>query len=271
MQSNHSYLAYKADPTKVDRDAPLPRLDLPDEASLPAGCALPSLYKQLQALFHRELLTQRQDAKGKKRMASDSDSSSAYEQNAKRQAMMMNGVAVNGPAQEMSPAHLAAQPQRAGTPQGTMGAPPLPRQPVTPVPPGPMGAIAQVGIDPRRQSFGAGAPAGSPQQAAAAMAMQARSMAAQSPSAAPPLGSPAQQAQQPGAQQPQFPATTLTPQQAQSLQAMFGPNAVNNYNLLQAHLRGQPQAFATYMEQQVPGFRQLPLQIQLQQMQVSTF
>lgn len=60
-----------------------------------------------------------------------------------------------------------------------------------------------------------------------------------------------------------------TPQQAQSLINMFGPNAVNNYNMLQAHLRGTPQAFLTYMEQHVPTFRSLPLQQQLTQMTVS--
>jgi hypothetical protein len=56
------------------------------------------------------------------------------------------------------------------------------------------------------------------------------------------------------------------PAQVQSLTQTFGPNAVMNLNALQAHYRGQPQAVVSYMEANVPGFRTLPIQVQLQQM-----
>ena len=56
------------------------------------------------------------------------------------------------------------------------------------------------------------------------------------------------------------------PQQIQNLTQAFGPNAVMNLNALQAHYRGQPQAVVSYMEANMPGFRTLPIQMQLQQM-----
>jgi hypothetical protein len=55
-------------------------------------------------------------------------------------------------------------------------------------------------------------------------------------------------------------------QQAQNLTQAFGQNAVMNLNALQAHYRGQPQAVVSYMEASIPGFRTLPIQMQLQQM-----
>ncbi|UZJ54028.1 hypothetical protein CBS101457_003348 [Exobasidium rhododendri] len=56
------------------------------------------------------------------------------------------------------------------------------------------------------------------------------------------------------------------PQQAQNLTQAFGQNAIMNLNALQAHYRGQPQAVVSYMEANIPGFRTLPIQMQLQQM-----
>jgi hypothetical protein len=58
-----------------------------------------------------------------------------------------------------------------------------------------------------------------------------------------------------------------TPQQVQGLVQAFGQNAVNNLNALQTHYRsGQAQASVAYMEANVPNFRSLPLQVQLQHM-----
>jgi len=56
------------------------------------------------------------------------------------------------------------------------------------------------------------------------------------------------------------------PQQIQNLTQAFGQNAMMNLNALQSHYRGQPQAVVSYMEANIPGFRNLPIQMQLQQM-----
>ncbi|GAC95018.1 hypothetical protein PHSY_002593 [Pseudozyma hubeiensis SY62] len=55
--------------------------------------------------------------------------------------------------------------------------------------------------------------------------------------------------------------------QAQALMQAFGPNALVNLHTLQSHLRGQgTHPWVAYMENNVNGFKAMPLQVQLQHM-----
>ncbi|PWN32415.1 uncharacterized protein FA14DRAFT_161860 [Meira miltonrushii] len=113
-----------------------------------------------------------------------------------------------------------------------------------------------------------------PQAVPAASSAAATDMAAHSPNLPLPngsaTGSNGSPAQGPSTISPQSHGArngNPTPQQLQGLIQAFGQNAVNNLNALQSHYRsGQPQAVVAYMESNVPNFRNLPLQLQLQQM-----
>ena len=65
---------------------------------------------------------------------------------------------------------------------------------------------------------------------------------------------------------PTPPAAPPNPQAAALLQA-FGPNALGNLHALQTHAKGQgTHPWVAFMEANVPNFKSLPIQMQLQQM-----
>ncbi|KDN52094.1 hypothetical protein K437DRAFT_39944 [Tilletiaria anomala UBC 951] len=279
LQSNLSFLAFCAEKSMQGQNPAalakpvLPRLDLIQDSSLPPESELPLLYKQLQALFRIEFLALQQSevAKGKKRAAPEAQNESQALEANKRQATLANGYAsqmgvASGPS--------ATAPNYPGQMQHAMqgGAITNTHMPGQQQMPPDVGArLQQQALQPhqpgtsdqriwRGQHQYLGNPPSSP-----GTIVHTRSLSQSQevvPGASTAGSQVTQQLQAQAQGLPLYPA----PAQAQSPTQVFSPNAANNYAMLQTHLRGQPQALVSYLEQNVPNFRNLPLQSQLSQM-----
>ncbi|KAN0062328.1 hypothetical protein ACQY0O_005210 [Thecaphora frezii] len=293
LQENLGYLASMADKTKTTGETPAPlppKLEPFPRTPFAPDSPLPALYNQLIAAFAQasSAAAAANGAPGASPVAGGHSrkrslvESRAGSDDARRASIGRSSNPPGSPATSSGPVASAAA--VAGAPDAigpvSSAAPHAPLETLAASNPGPTASPLESAMQPRPPS---------PSQMQQQQQQQQQKQQQQQPQ---------QEQQQPQPQpQPQHPVTVPAhsggpsegpdlsaappvpvpnPQtakalpnnmQAQALVQAFGPNALTNLHALQAHIKGQgTHPWVAFMEANVPNFKSLPLQVQMQQM-----